>query len=169
MFQPSMNAVFHLRIILSDTESKSKYIRVNREKCVKDSIATSRMKGTGTLVIDEYAAGVVRDIFAMKLCGLNQQIIADRLNNDGILSPVKCKKSIGINLETTFKKRTQVKWSYIAVLRILKNEVYTGVLTQGKQTTPNYKVKIRVMKLEIVSLCFAHSSQSRTCSRGYKT
>lgn len=100
------------------------------------------------LIIDEYAAGVVRDIFAMKLCGLNQQTIADRLNNDGILSPMEYKKSIGINLETTFKKGTQAKWSYNAVLRILKNEVYTGVLTQGKQTTPNYKVKTRVMKPE---------------------
>ncbi|MEY8392710.1 recombinase family protein [Lachnospiraceae bacterium 45-W7] len=100
------------------------------------------------LVIDEYAAGVVRDIFAMKLCGMNQQTIADRLNSDGILSPMEYKKSIGINLETTFKKGTQAKWSYNAVLRILKNEVYTGVLTQGKQTTPNYKVKTRVTKPE---------------------
>ena len=100
------------------------------------------------LIIDEYAAGVVRDIFAMKLCGLNQQTIADRLNSDGILSPMEYKKSIGINLETTFKKGTQAKWSYNAVLRILKNEVYTGVLTQGKQTTPNYKIKTRVMKPE---------------------
>ncbi len=100
------------------------------------------------LVIDEYAAGVVRDIFAMKLCGMNQQTIADRLNSDGILSPMEYKKSIGIKLETTFKKGTQAKWSYNAVLRILKNEVYTGVLTQGRQTTPNYKVKTRVTKPE---------------------
>lgn len=79
---------------------------------------------------------------------MNQQTIADRLNNDGILSPMEYKNSIGVNLETTFKKGTQAKWSYNAVLRILKNEVYIGVLIQGKQTTPNYKVKIRVMKPE---------------------
>lgn len=100
------------------------------------------------LVIDEYAAGVVRDIFAMKMCGLSQQAIADKLNHDGILSPMEYKKSIGINLETSFKKKVQAKWSYNAVLRILKNEVYTGVLAQGKQTTPNYKIKTRVMKAE---------------------
>lgn len=100
------------------------------------------------LVIDEYAAGVVRDIFAMKLCGMNQQTIADRLNKDGILSPMEYKKSLGIRLETTFKKGTQAKWSYNAVLRILKNEIYTGVLAQGKQTTPNYKIKTRVTKPE---------------------
>lgn len=45
------------------------------------------------LVIDSYAAGVVRDIFTMKLCGHNQQAIADKLNADGILSPVEYKKS----------------------------------------------------------------------------
>lgn len=100
------------------------------------------------LVIDEYAAGVVRDIFTMKLCGLSQQAIADRLNKDGILSPMEYKKSIGINLETTFKKKVQAKWSYNEVLRILKNEVYTGTLAQGKQTTPNCKVKTRNMKDE---------------------
>ena len=100
------------------------------------------------LVIDEYAAGVVRDIFAMKLCGLSQQAIAEKLDADGILSPMEYKKSIGINLETTFKKGTQAKWSYNSVTRILKNEIYTGLLAQGKQTTPNYKIKTRVMKPE---------------------
>lgn len=100
------------------------------------------------LVIDEYAAGVVRDIFAMKLCGLSQQAIAEKLDADGILSPMEYKKSIGINLETTFKKGTQARWSYNSVTRILKNEIYTGILAQGKQTTPNYKIKTRVMKPE---------------------
>lgn len=100
------------------------------------------------LVIDEYAAGVVRDIFTMKLCGMSQQAIAEKLDADGILSPVEYKKSIGIHLETTFKKGAQAKWSYNSVTRILKNEIYTGILAQGKQTTPNYKVKTRVMKPE---------------------
>lgn len=100
------------------------------------------------LVIDEYAAGVVRDIFTMQLCGLSQQAIADRLNEDGILSPMEYKKSIGINLETSFKKSAQAKWCYNSVTRILKNEIYTGSLAQGKQTTPNYKIKTRVVKPE---------------------
>lgn len=100
------------------------------------------------LIIDEYAAGVVRDIFTMKLCGLSQQTIADKLNADGILSPMEYKKSTGINLETSFKKNAQAKWCYNSVTRILKNEIYTGTLAQGKQTTPNYKIKTRVMKPE---------------------
>ena len=40
------------------------------------------------------------------------------------------------------------RWSYNAVLRILKNEVYTGTVVQGKCTTPNYKIKKRIHKDE---------------------
>lgn len=100
------------------------------------------------LVIDEYAADVVRDIFTMKLCGMSQQAIADKLNADGILSPIQYKKSIGIDLESSFQKSIKPKWSYNAVLRILKNEVYTGTVVQGKCTTPNYKIKKRIFKDE---------------------
>ena len=42
----------------------------------------------------------------------------------------------------------EAKWCYNSVTRILKNEIYTGTLAQGKQTTPNYKIKTRVMKPE---------------------
>jgi len=100
------------------------------------------------LVVDEYAADVVRDIFAMKLCGMNPKAIAEKLNRDGILSPLQYKKSIGIRLESPFRKGVKPRWSYNAVLRILKNEVYLGTVVQGKCTTPNYKIKKRVYKDE---------------------
>ena len=100
------------------------------------------------LVIDEYAADVVRDIFTMKLCGMSQQSIADKLNADGILSPLQYKKSIGVSLESSFQKNLKPKWTYNAVLRILKNEVYIGTVVQGKCTTPNYKIKKRIHKDE---------------------
>lgn len=100
------------------------------------------------LVVDEYAADVVRDIFSMKLCGMSQQAIADKLNADGILSPIQYKKSIGVGLNSSFQKSLKPKWSYNAVLRILKNEVYTGTVVQGKCTTPNYKIKKRIHKDE---------------------
>lgn len=100
------------------------------------------------LVIDEYAADVVRDIFAMKLCGMSQKTIADKLNEQGILSPLQYKKSIGVPLESSFRKSVKPKWTYNTVLRILKNEVYTGMVIQGKCTTPNYKIKKRIYKDE---------------------
>lgn len=41
------------------------------------------------LVPDLYAAGVVKDIFRMKLHGMSQTAIADCLNEQGILSPME--------------------------------------------------------------------------------
>lgn len=100
------------------------------------------------LVVDEYAADVVRDIFKWKLEGMSPQDIAVRLNQSGILSPMEYKKSLGMKFATSFKANPQAVWSANAVLRILKNPVYIGVLTQGKETTPSYKVRKRVTKPE---------------------
>ena len=100
------------------------------------------------LVVDEYAADVVRDIFKWKLEGMSPQDIATRLNQSGILSPMEYKKSLGMKFATSFKANPQAVWSANAVLRILKNPVYIGVLTQGKETTPSYKVRKRVTKPE---------------------
>lgn len=95
------------------------------------------------LVIDTYAGPVVQDIFRMKINGYSQYKIADTLNEQGILSPMEYKRSIGVRFETSFKVNPKALWSAKAVSRILTNEVYTGVLVQGKQTTPNHKVKVR--------------------------
>lgn len=100
------------------------------------------------IVIDEYAAGVVKDIFRMKLLGMSQQAIADALNDKGILPPLAYKNSIGIRLKTSFDTGEPLKWNPVSITRVLKNEIYTGVLIQGKQTTPNYKVKTRIIKPE---------------------
>lgn len=94
------------------------------------------------LVIDEYAARVVRDIFKMRMDGYSAERIADELNRLGILSPRQYKKDRNIPLPRNgFCDRENSKWSATTVLRILKDEVYTGKLIQGKQGTPNYKIK----------------------------
>ena len=98
------------------------------------------------LIIDEYAAEVVRDIFRRKLEGFSPQAIADRLNESGELSPLEYKNFIGFNTSDSFKKKDKALWSAGAVLRILGNPVYTGVLEQGKTATPNHKIKKRVVK-----------------------
>ena len=100
------------------------------------------------LIVDEYAADIVRDIFAWKLDGMSPQDIAVRLNQSGILSPMEYKKSLGMKFATSFKANAQAAWSANSVLRILKNPVYIGVLTQGKETTPSYKVRKRIIKPE---------------------
>jgi DNA invertase Pin-like site-specific DNA recombinase len=96
------------------------------------------------LVIDSFAADVVRDIFKWKLEGMSAQAIAERLNQSGILSPMEYKRFCGSKFSTTFKVNTSAKWQSQAVKRILTNEVYLGVIEQGKRVTPNYKVRKRI-------------------------
>ncbi|KAI4447230.1 hypothetical protein C823_001749 [Eubacterium plexicaudatum ASF492] len=96
------------------------------------------------LVVDGFAADVVRDIFQWKLEGISAADIAARLNADGILAPMDYKKQQGLRFATPFRVKSRSPWSATSVLRILKNSVYMGVLEQGKNTTPSYKVKKRV-------------------------
>lgn len=98
------------------------------------------------LVVDEYAAGIVRDIFKWAIEGLSPGSIASRLDQLGVLSPMEYKKSQGSKYKTKFKTGTRAKWSHVAVRRILQNEVYTGTMVQGKRTTPNHKTKKFVYK-----------------------
>lgn len=98
------------------------------------------------LVPDSYAAGIVKEIFRMKLGGMSQTAIADCLNSHDILSPMEYKHSLGIRIQDNFKTHGQAEWSAMSVRRILENEVYTGTLVQGKHTTPNHKVKKLVDK-----------------------
>ena len=100
------------------------------------------------LAVDEYAADIVRDIFKWKLEGVSPQDIADTLNKLGVLSPMEYKRSLGMKFTTSFKTNTKALWSAGTVIRILKNPIYTGVLVQGKETTPSYKVHKRITKDE---------------------
>lgn len=101
-----------------------------------------------SLIIDPIAAGIVKDIFRMKLHGLSQDAIANRLNDMGVLSPMEYKSATGSNYQTSFKTSDKAVWSSVTVRRILENELYIGNLVQGRQTTPNHKVKKTVLKPE---------------------
>lgn len=100
------------------------------------------------LVVDEYAARIVKDIFNMKIQGMSNQKIADRLNDIGEPAPIEYKKKQGVHLSTYFQKNERALWSAVAIGRILTNPVYIGTLVQGKGTTPNYKVKKKIIKPE---------------------
>ena len=100
------------------------------------------------LVVDQYAADMVRDIFKWKLEGVSPQDIADALNKLGVLSPMEYKRSLGMKFTTSFKTNSKALWSAGTVIRVLKNPIYTGVLVQGKETTPSYKVHKRITKDE---------------------
>ncbi|MEY8392378.1 recombinase family protein [Lachnospiraceae bacterium 45-W7] len=98
------------------------------------------------LEIDKEAAEVVRSIFRLYLQGNNAYKIAEKLNKDNILTPMDYKKENGSAFYTGFKKNLKSQWTHMHVLRILGNPVYTGTLIQGKETTPNYKVKKKVKR-----------------------
>lgn len=98
------------------------------------------------LEIDEEAAEVVRSIFRLYLQGNNAYKIAEKLNKKDILTPMDYKKENGSAFYTGFKKNLKSQWTHMHVLRILANPVYAGTLVQGKETTPNYKVKQKVKR-----------------------
>ena len=100
------------------------------------------------LVVDEEAATTVRDIFRWKIEGVSPVKIAAKLNDMGILCPAAYKKAHGSRYATSFQSGRQARWSPVSVIRILTNEVYCGVLVQGRRTTTNYKVKKVIRKDE---------------------
>jgi len=95
-----------------------------------------------TLVIDDYAAEIVRDIFKMKKDGASAVKIAYKLNQQGVLSPFEYKKDRDLpTSKGGFADNANSKWSATTIIRMLKDETYIGTLTQGKQTTFSYKLK----------------------------
>nr|WP_325295484.1 recombinase family protein [uncultured Oscillibacter sp.] len=101
------------------------------------------------LIIDDYAAEIVRTIFSLKMQGYSQQAIADSLNKMDVLPPAEYKKSSGLRYQSGFKSTNSSAWTAMAVRKILTNSVYIGELVQGKRGTPNYKVKkMRVRRQE---------------------
>lgn len=101
------------------------------------------------LIIDPVAGAVVKDIFHLKLKGYSLCAISDILNERGILPPLAYKQvCLGLKQKTGFKTAGKSKWEPTMVRRILLDERYTGVLLQGKRTTPNHKVKKVIYKAE---------------------
>ena len=101
------------------------------------------------LVIDPVAGAVVQDIYHLKLKGYSFSGIAEILNLRGILPPLAYKQLyLGQNLKTGFQTKGKSRWEATMVRRILMDERYTGVLLQGRTTTPNHKVKRIIHKPE---------------------
>ena len=97
-----------------------------------------------SLIIDEEAAQVVRDIFSWFITeGLSKNGIAKRLNEYGILNPAAYKRSKGFHYENPHCKYNDGMWSPSTVARILQNPLYIGVMRQGRQKVISYKVHKR--------------------------
>ncbi|WDV47870.1 recombinase family protein [Clostridiaceae bacterium M8S5] len=98
------------------------------------------------IVVDEDVRDIIKDIFAWKIQGMSAYTISAKLNELGILSPMEYKLSKGQNFSTGFRTHEKAMWSPKAVIRVLKNPIFKGVLIQGRFTTPNHKVKKIIVK-----------------------
>lgn len=94
----------------------------------------------GCLVIDEEAAGVVREVFALFSQGYGKTAIARILNDRGIPNPTEYKRLHGLKYRQPQGKNGAL-WSYSAVSRMLTNEIYIGNMVQGKYGSVSYKTK----------------------------
>ena len=97
------------------------------------------------LIVDEYAGRVVQNIFLWRIQGMSCYGIARKLSEMGVMAPYAYKMHRGIRFYTPFKSTENEDWSQITVRRILEDENYTGTLVQGRYTTPNHKVKTRIV------------------------
>lgn len=98
-------------------------------------------KDKNHLIVDEYAAEIVQLIFNLKLDGFSALAIAEELNKMCVLPPMEYKRMLGYNYNSGFRTSTTPSWGAKSVIRILENELYTGVMVQGKNQKINYKVK----------------------------
>ena len=98
-------------------------------------------KDKNHLIIDPFAAEIVRMIFRLKLDGYNSQRIAETLNNMGVLPPAEYKRSQGLNYDCGFKSSKNPKWEVVTINRILTSELYLGTMVQNIQAKISYKVK----------------------------
>lgn len=101
-----------------------------------------------SLVMDSYAADVVRKIFLWKMEGFSLGAIAGKLNVCQVRPPKAYKKANGENYNSGFPGSDTPRWSAVQIKRILTNEVYLGNIIQGRQERISYKVKKRLNKPE---------------------
>ena len=95
-------------------------------------------------IIDEPAAEVVRSIFQMYKSGMGYIRIAKSLNDKSIPPPGVYKEMQGLNYRNPYSENTSSKqWRDATIYYILRHEVYTGAMVQGKSQNISYKNKKR--------------------------
>lgn len=94
------------------------------------------------LVIDEYAAMIVRRIFDLYLSGNGKAKIGSILSSEGVLIPTRYKREVlKENYHNSKVLDTTVTWSYQTIHTILNNKTYVGDLIQNRVNKLSYKDK----------------------------
>ena len=98
-----------------------------------------------SLIIDEDAAQIVRDIFSWFVYdGMSKTGIVRRLNELGIPNPTAYKKANGSRYNNPHVRKNSGLWSSKTVKHILEYAIYIGTMRQGKQRVVSYKVHRRI-------------------------
>lgn len=93
------------------------------------------------LIIDDYAAEIVRRIYKLYAEGNGKIKIANILNSEHILCPSEYKKLNGLNYTNGNKLSETNYWTYPTIHRVLNNEMYTGNMVQHRVVRSSIKNK----------------------------
>ncbi|MFQ8831854.1 MAG: recombinase family protein [Ruthenibacterium lactatiformans] len=93
------------------------------------------------LIVEPQAAAVVRRIYALYLAGHGTQSIAAILNRDGVPNPTRHKQAMGYPYRNGAAHNDHGLWNRTTVSRILRDQMYTGDLVQGRTKKISYKSK----------------------------
>ncbi len=93
------------------------------------------------IIPDPEAAEVVRQIYRWSLEGHGRQNIAYLLNQRGVPNPTRYKAERGWTCNHPMKNDFGL-WNKVMLGRILTNEMYTGVMIQGRRKKVSYKSKV---------------------------
>ena len=94
------------------------------------------------LIIDEEAAAVVRNIYSWFVEGKSIIGVAKHLNSLGIPNPSAYKRLQGMKYHHPANDKLDGLWPDSSVRRILRNEIYTGIMVQGRNKVISYKVQV---------------------------
>lgn len=102
------------------------------------------------LIIDQYAAQIVKDIFDMYVNkGMSTIKIADKLNEKEILAPAEYLKIPLYMQKKSSNPNIKYLWLRAQIGKILKNEVYIGNVVGRKYQKISHKIaKVRMTKEE---------------------
>ena len=95
------------------------------------------------LLVDEPAAKVVREIFAMYNSGLGKVSIARRLNDRNIPCPSEYKRLTGMNYTNGQRAELTKYWTYSTINNILNNEMYVGNMVQNRSVRKTVRGKAK--------------------------
>mgnify|MGYP000948841250 CR=1 FL=1 len=151
----SMESELILSILSSMAEDESASISQNEKWSIKRKFQSGTYKMSyvpygymrdsedhNHLIIDEYAASIVRKIFRLYLEGNGKAHIASILSSENILIPSLYKtRVLQQNYYNSKLKDTTKTWCYQTVHMILNNQTYLGKMVQHKDIKISYKDK----------------------------